>query len=487
MKDEEFNNFLRERADSFELKPSSGSFDAVTRKMKKKNKRRGVFFILPLILVGVLAAAYFYTDNTNTKGSALAEKQEQAQLLPLESEQAANKNSVTANTEQSTSMLSSDEPSTSVNSIPQEKQPETNTVIQSVSSENNSLQQKPFKRVSQPVKSDDEVESAQNNVYKEPLEEVILTNEEQQEITGNESESTITKEQTETVLLVNETEDKDTDAKQEVPDKEEQETINPEEDCKLCNCLNKKWSVRAYANPFRSSYVKSISTLGNRDESAVLPSQQSTYYQEYSQEQFNSGLRLGANFERKLNKHITLGAGVSIANWNIDVTNWKVEYSYDSIFSYTYDSNSQLIVTGYDVKSVGETHDSSVTNYTFTSIQVPVYLGINMVQNKRFGFGVEAGLIASYTSIKEDIKYFQRQSNGTVANFNSATLSQNTYKQFNTNLALGLVADYTLGKCWGIYAAPRLSIPLLTINAGENYANKRPVFLGIEAGVKIKF
>lgn len=62
MKDEEFNDFLRNRAEQFEMKPSSGSFGAVMGKMQKTRKKSMVWVLLPLLFVSAIVG-YTFIEN----------------------------------------------------------------------------------------------------------------------------------------------------------------------------------------------------------------------------------------------------------------------------------------------------------------------------------------------------------------------------------------------------------------------------------------
>lgn len=67
MKDEEFNDFLRDRAEQFEMKPSSGSFGAVMGKMRKKRKKTMLWFLFPMLLVSAVGG-YLFMGQNNPQG-----------------------------------------------------------------------------------------------------------------------------------------------------------------------------------------------------------------------------------------------------------------------------------------------------------------------------------------------------------------------------------------------------------------------------------
>ncbi|MDL5046441.1 hypothetical protein QQ054_10395 [Oscillatoria amoena NRMC-F 0135] len=67
MKEEEFNEFLRQKAEGFEITPSSGSFASVMRKMENKRKKRGLIVWLPLLAAvsaAILTIAIQSNNNT---------------------------------------------------------------------------------------------------------------------------------------------------------------------------------------------------------------------------------------------------------------------------------------------------------------------------------------------------------------------------------------------------------------------------------------
>ena len=61
------------------------------------------------------------------------------------------------------------------------------------------------------------------------------------------------------------------------------------------------------------------------------------------------------------------------------------------------------------------------------------------------------------------------------------------YRGSNINLSAGLMAHYTIGKCWGVYGGPNLGVSLLSIQLKESGISQKPIFLGFETGLRFKF
>jgi hypothetical protein len=477
MKEEEFNDFLRDRADSFELKPSSGSFDAVARKMRKQKKRRGAFFIITLLLLGASATILNYAVNNTTENSGIAQQiiSEENNQKSLETSPQPNK-SVSANADE-------------VNGIATATDAEANNPEGAYNAMR--LREQNSKRIST-ADNGTSVPSDRGATKESKNQEVVLANSE-----INKPETEINNKQPVKETLLAEQEQKTEQKKNGITPAEEKEVSSIEKDRKtketkkdsnnFCNCAEKKWAVKAYVNPFLSSYVSNTS-VGNRGgtENVIDFQQLNSQPQSFTKEQPNNGISWGINFERKLAKKFSLGFGVAYSKWDLDFINWTEEYRRDSIVNYRFDvTTNQYVPVGVSVSNRSDAIDSTVTNVAFQSVQIPVYVSFNVFNKKRFSLDIQTGFTGNYI-YNTTFKRTEKILNTRTPNQNES-IRQYKYRSFNVTYDAGIITNYTIGKCWGIYGGPNIGIPLLPIHETGNNEKRRPLFLSFQAGVRFKF
>ncbi len=482
MKEEEFNDFLRDRADSFELKPSSGSFDAVARKMRKQKKRKGAFFIITLLLLGASATMLYYTINNTTENKSIAQQtsnevnnQKSERTIPQ------TKKSVPANTDKANEKTTA--PNAKMNikngAYNTERLKEQNNKRASTITDNSmgisnggaiterSDNQKAISinaEINKPV-YETEINNKENAEH--PKEEIVLVEQEQK--TEQKENVAILEEEKKVVSI-----EKNKEAKKD--------------SCAFCDCAKKKWAVKAYVNPFLASYV-SNSSLGNRgaDESMIDFQQLNSQPQNFTKEQPNNGVSWGVNFERKLAKKFSLGLGIAYSKWDLDFINWTEQYRRDSVVNYRFDmTTNQYVPIGYSVSNRTDAIDSTVTNVVFQSVQIPVYVNFNVLNKKRFSLDIQTGFTGNFiysTAFKRDEKIL----NTRIPSNQNESIQQYKYRSFNVTYDAGIMANYTIGKCWGVYGGPNIGMPLLPIHAANNDEKRRPLFLGFQAGLRFKF
>lgn len=478
MKDEEFNNFLRERADSFELKPSSGSFEAVQRKMQRKNKRRGIIVFLSL-LAGIIAGAYFLFSNGETQSAA-----------PMVS--AANsstQNETVISDNQNTKTADNGATIDLNNSIVDDNNDNSIDAINSLPTNTEQSQHKST-RYRKENKSQKVINSSSNTIAKE---EETSTESEANDATQNEFVNSDNK------IEGNEGRGQDIAVADSISkvlavvakdiEPENKKRSATDSSLKKCNCADSKWALKAYFNPFTAAYINLVNSKEDVSSSNSMSNLgTSNNVAEYSEE-LNSGWSVGLKAERKLSSKWKLGFGLGYSSWSIDQVTRNVGYSKDSTETYAFDTiSNQNIVTGYSVYSLAVLQDSSRVNVLLRSIQMPVNFGYRLISNKRWQFDLTAGLTATYIVSGKYTDVYSKQFQGSRNSMLESEKVWQSYRRFNMNMAFGFEANYKISNCTSLFAAQTFSTPLFTIqNKNSQAPARRPLFIGVETGVKINF
>ncbi len=483
MKDEEFNNFLRERADSFELKPSSGSFAAVQRKMQHKSKRRGIIIFFSL-LASTLVGAYFIISAEkigNTHSTAIN--------APNQVETESN-GTITQSQAYNAYRNRGDEKA---------YHNQNNTVDNSVAAASvNSLAAIAATPSAQGVKQQKKQQSAPKSVTATTLNTGNSQNEgvldadktEDYSIAENILEATASNNDNNIDNNINEGIETEEDAptqetvitKIDEPNPKNAETTDSI--LKKCNCVDSKWALKAYYNPFTAVYLN----LANKKEDISSSSIATSDVEEYAEE-LKAGWSLGLKAERALNTKWKIGFGIAYNKWSIDQVRWNINYTKDSTETYGFDSlSNQSIVTGYTVYSLPTVKDSTKVNLSLQSIHLPVYANYTFATNKRWQFGVNGGFTASYIVAGKYTELYAKQPPSNRDNLMSSGNTWQTYRRFNVNVALGFAINYKISNCTSVFAEQTISAPLLTIQSkNAQVPARRPLFIGVETGVKINF
>lgn len=469
MKDEEFNNFLRERADSFELKPSSGSFAAVQRKMQYKNKRRRIIVFFSL-LVGTLAGAYFMFLTEKTEGAPPIVV---TTNTPSHYEQ-LNQDPNTAELGNGEGMLN-DKAYDNSNSI----KPSTTVVNQAIRANTSKTKKQYTQNTEKGIDKTKTSSDADNGMT-----DGILATTTNQDIPASD--------------VINTSINKDTEATNNEPIQEtivaKKVDIEPESKkgtsttdstVKRCNCNESKWAVKAYYNPFSVFYLN----LADKKEDQIINSRITVSDVEEYSEELNSGWSAGLKAERKLSTKWKLGFGVAYNKWSIDQVRRNINYSKDSVENYAFDPiSNQNIVTGYTVYSLPNVNYSARANISLQSIQLPIYANYTFATKKRWQFDINGGFTTSYLVAGKYTEVYSTQSQIGRNNFQNNTSILQTYRRLNVNMALGLTINYKISNCTSMYVGQTFSAPLFTIrNKNTQLPARPPLFMGIETGIKINF
>lgn len=488
MKEEEFNDFLRNRADSFELKPSSGSFDEVARKLSKKKKRRGIiFFILPLVLLAGISTGYYLSDvdgsnitAVNNNKNVVAEKQ------PTISTPLSSNPSITANVEENNEVNVIDNGDLQIASSVQQ-----NRDIQTTSSvTSNSKQKKVMPVAGKNFVVDKTVSTKYTDAKTENFGEEANTDNKEGNTTPTINSDVTTNNATNNIVKAETiTEDNKVTACS-TSSEAKKELLNPVikpglDDCHFCGCLAKRWTLRAFYNPFGMSYFKdNISATGNEDESisaSIPPRTPFTYEREFMSENLKGKANFGINLEYRLTKRLRIGAGIGFSRWRSEIGEWTVIYNKNIVNVYSVDTPSNIVGTE-EVFNKFIKDSSSYTN-DVSSIQIPLYFNLSLLQKPRFSLDARIGVVANYIQNVTTLATPKPLVRAT----NTAAKYKEYYRNFNVNFSTGIFANYTIGKCWGIYAGPRFGAAITSIHNNENFEYSRPYNWGIETGIKIKF
>jgi hypothetical protein len=481
MKEEEFNEFLRQKAEGFEITPSSGSFASVMRKMENKRKKRGLVIWLPLLVAvttGILAITVQSSNNipatpvyNNTAASTPQQStttdKKQGDVNIVDNTIGSQPAGTTATTMAGDNFAGSQSRTpqhTTHSSIKtpeftetpaKEKQPDVSTVYSEV------IDDKKQNLVTAIDSSETVI--AQNDIIIPPTET----------IEDNKS--------TELVELV------------ETPDPSTQ-SIKPEKKSKGCNC-GQKWAVSAFYSPFAADYYKSFTKSEIANEPAPPANSISTSnYQRYSYEKgytYANGFETGAKANYRFTEHFGLSAGVSFSKRTATGFSRITAIENDSVEDTYYDpSTNQPYTLVRNVYQGEKIVDESYTT-TLQSIKLPVALTYS-AQKNRWGFDAEIGgsvdyLFSAKTETKNYIKPAQFNLTTAAENETVSTEPTNNYRKWNIMASVAAFITYKPGKCWGIYIGPRAAAALRPIN--NNTANgvqkELPLFLGFETGLKI--
>lgn len=494
MKEEEFNDFLRNRADSFELKPSSGSFDEVARKLNRKKKRRGViFFILPLILLAGISVGYYFTtpaDNAPQLSQNNGTTTPTVNNNPVKSAKPSIDASIEGENENAEKLTEQTPLVNTTQSIN-----ENATLSQSVNSKpaNNYQAKKTTSTTMQKKKEVVKASVTATGSFIETETPIINKQEKTSEDVDNTNAIEKQNEAFETVKKKDQTETNSSNtaaivekATNDVPDPALDITPNGE-DCALCGCLTKKWAVRAYYNPFRMNYYNgnfNVDSEAGSSSISAMPGQPFSYTKDFTREKLQGKFNLGVNLEYRLTKRLSIGSGIGFSKWSSEIGMWTVEYSKDIVNVYTLDSFGNYNITGQEERYSESVKDSNSYTNNVTSIQVPLYFTLSVLKKKRFSLDANMGIVANYIQNITTIKDFKQPTRVTL---NSAAQPQDFYKALNVNLSAGIFANYTIGKCWGVYAGPRLGLAVTGIHKNNSFENSKPYNWGLETGIKLNF
>jgi hypothetical protein len=483
MKNEEFNEFLKNRADGFEMKPSSGSFDAMLNKLNKKSKRKRVAIwssLLAACVAGILCFSLFNTTNTTNTDNTIAgntnntpnRQKTDAGIQNEESikntEQKKDINSTTAATQADNKITNSPAQKTK-NTV--NKGSETSATIVTTPPATNKQDIEPTVDVTKLLDAD--LQNAQS-----PL-QTIADNE---SVDGETPVANIEALDTLPGLLAT-----DDDAQN---DKSKNKTIQ-------CNC-DSKWALQAYYNPFASSYYRShdedISSYSLKKYN-TFGQGGTTQAQSYSlTENPRSGFEVGLRVARKIGKHVSLVSGLGYNSWKIKIVETSETNNVDSIENYGIDPVTNQPRTYFVASFHEELYKQTTTTITYNSIQLPVFA---QYQHNIGNWGIlaQAGVSLGYTfgAVKNESTYVRSDtaSNATPFVNSSADVSsvadETGYRAFNLNLSSSIAVSYKLSKCIDVYAGPRIAASMLSYNQKGNNTEKLkyPAFLGIETGIKL--
>lgn len=474
MKDEEFNNFLRERADSFELKPSSSSFDAVLGKMKKKNKRKGVYIFITLFVGVVSGIILMYGPSQHENTIAVAEPQATTtpnaaanQAQEGQTNNAANNTSATANAP--VAQQSNNKPS------PQQAVVNTPAV-----ETKNTTPQTPK---SEPIFPKELLSGTNNGGAGIETENKL----------DNSSETTDAPQQVETTFANADEEEKAEESEEKpLPAQVQQELDgnrkvakdNQYTDSQTCNCNDKKWVVKAHYSPFTAFYTSTF--VSRRDESNSL-SPSVIQINNFSEEP-KGGWAIGAKAERRLSNRWAIGFGLGYSKLTTEQYQWRIQQYDNYIPNYTYDSATNTYInTGVSISTTKTLTDSVSTRVTLQSLQLPIYARYAFACKNRWQFDLQAGVTATYTyAVSFNELYRAPQAfigmSADIANY------EENYQKFNAVVGLGLGINYKYTNRIGFYATQNFSMPIYTIHSNAATMPKhRLLFMGFETGVRFSF
>lgn len=470
MKEEEFNEFLRQKAEGFEITPSSGSFASVMRKMENKRKKRGLIIWLPLLAAvsaGILAIAI---QSNNTPLTPATDNT--ATATPQQPVTADKKQSVTTaeNSEGSQQTVTNNSFAGS-----QEVTPTKNT-------RNNS------------IKTPDITETPANNtkdeistVYAEVVEDTKQT-----PATVVDSNETVIA-QSDIIPPSEIAEDDNTTEHTEMPDPKTQ-NIKPEKKGKGCNC-KEKWAVSVFYNPFAADYYR-VTSKSEPTSNTNAPSNNisTSNYQRYSYEHdysYANGFDVGTRANYKFTSNFGVSAGISFSKREITGYSKITAIENDSVEDIYYDPATNQPYTLYRNVYEGEKIVDEAYTTTLQSIRIPIAFTYSAEKNK-WGFDAEIGgsldyLFSAKTETKDYIKPAQFNLTTSAENETVSTEPTSNYRKWNIMASIAGFVTYKPGKCWGIYLGPRATAALRPINnnSSNGVQKELPLFFGFETGLKI--
>lgn len=471
MKEEEFNEFLRQKAEGFEITPSSGSFASVMRKMENKRKKRGLIIWIPLlaaVTAGILAItiqssnnipatpAYDNTAATTPQQSVTTDKK-QGDVNVTDNATGNQPAGTTATTMAENSFTSSQSHTPQHATHPSIKTPE--------------FTETPTKEKQPDV----------STVYSE-----VIDDKKQNPATAIDSSETIVAQNN---IIIPPAE------LGETPDPAKQ-TIKPEDKNKNkgCNC-GQKWAVSAYYMPFAADYYKSP-TKSELADAPTSPgnSINTSNYQRYSYEKgytYANGFEAGAKANYRFTEHFGLSAGVSYSKRNVTGFSRITAIENDSVEDIYYDPSTNQPYTLYRNVSQGEKIVDETYTTTLQSIKLPIALTYT-AQKNRWGFDAEFGgsfdyLFSAQTETKDYIQPSQFNLTTAAENETVTTAPTNNYRKWNIMASIAGFVTYKPSKCWGIYFGPRATAALRPINnnTSNGVQKELPLFFGLETGLKI--
>lgn len=477
MKEEEFNEFLRQKAEGFEITPSSGSFASVMRKMENKRKKRGLIIWLPLLAAvsaGILAIA-IQSNNTPlapaTDNTAVATPQQ-----PVTADKKQNSTTTAENTTGNQQAITSSTTST-------DKSFAGSQLVTPKNTRNTT------------IKTPDITETPANNkkdevsaIYTEVVEDTKQT----PAIVVDSSKTVIAQSDAipPTEIVANEK----TNELAEMPDPKTQ-NIKPEKKGKGCNC-GEKWAISAYYNPFAADYYRTISKTEPTSSNTITPSNSisTSNYQRYSYEHdysYANGFDVGTRANYKFTSHFGVSAGISYSKRDITGYSKITAIENDSVEDIYYDPTTNQPYTLYRNVYEGEKIVDEAYTTTLQSIKIPVAFTYSAQKNK-WGFDAEIGgsldyLFSAKTETKDYIKPAQFNLTTSAENENVSTAPTSNYRKWNIMASIAGFVTYKPGKCWGIYLGPRATAALRPINnnSSNGVQKELPLFLGFETGLKI--
>ncbi len=488
MKDEEFNNFLRERADSFELKPSSGSFGAVQRKMQRSNKRRRVIILFSL-LVSTFVSGYFIFSTQNISSTMPTTVSNTSGQQPaISTEQNPINNVASSDVE-----ITEKQQNTLANAGINNKQ-NTATATQTANSQNKKQQTKHKGASTSTITLGSETQNKNNrsetkdngNTNAEQVSPIAKGTEEALEANNKDKKDDVADVATNDIKEAESKPVNETLMVKEI-EPENKKGTTTDSTSKKCNCTDSKWAVKAYYNPFTAVYLNN--RVQNNDVAISSNSIAASEVDEYTEE-LNGGWALGLKAERALNAKWTIGFGIRYSSFSLNQEIKRVSYTKDSTETYGFDpSTNQSIVTGYTVYSMPDTKDSTKVNVSLKSLQLPVYANYTFAANKRWQFGITGGFTASYIVAGKYTEVYAKQTSANTRD--NLVYSDNlwqTYRRFNVNLNIGFDINYNISNCMALYANPTFGTSVFSLQSKNSQVPaRRPLFMGVETGVRIKF
>lgn len=477
MKEEEFNEFLRQKAEGFEITPSSGSFASVMRKMENKRKKRGLIVWLPLLAAvsaGILTIA-IQSNNNTPLAPAYNNTAVTIPQPPITADKKQSNTTTAENTTGSQYTITNNTASTD----------KSFAGSQQVTPKN--VRNTTIKTLDNTKTSTDDKKDEVSTIYTEVVDDTKQT---PAKVVDS---SQIVIAQNDVIAPSEIVEDEKTTEFVEMPDPKTQ-NIKPEKKGKGCNC-GEKWTISAFYNPFAADYYRTVSksepTTNTVTQSNNISSSNFQKYSYASDYTYANGFDIGTRANYKFTSNFGVSAGISYSKRAITGYSKITAIENDSVEDTYYDpATNQPYTLVRNVFQGEKIVDESYTT-TLQSIKLPVALTYT-VQKNRWGFDAEIGgsldyLFSAKTETKNHIKPAQFNLTTSAENETVTTAETKNYRTWNIMASVAGFVTYKPGKCWGIYIGPRATAALRPVNNNTNNGLQKelPLFLGLETGLKI--
>jgi len=484
MKDEEFNNLLKQHADSFEQMPSSGSFDNVLRKMqhtqRKKRRKALVWLFAGLVALG---SGTIYFISAPGKENIVHRKPGKEQIATPTAPLAGSKNQT------------DDKPSIEVEQEAIENEPKAIASLAAQSTENeitvippNNNEGKDKSSESYPPASRQEVTVLSSDSSEKPAVSLPIEDKNTPAIAKDEEE----KKEDVVILPVVDS----LAVAQDKQDKNDNSTVR--KPSKNHN-VKGRWALAAFYNPYKPvGIVRKEQPVANNDYNYVsnepfvsvvpgsitnLSTKTKGSYRVISGKGSEAlpGFSFGLKGIRKLSDHWNLSVGLNYGRWDFMGETWEITEYADSLQVEVYDNTAQRWST-VDEYREGE-RKTVVGSYStiLHNLQLPVEIGYTL-RKGRFDFSINSGLIFNYTYKATSVELY-----GNNAAFKASNTDGSGIRRVNLLAALGLNIGYNISERWGVFAGPQASGNLFSVYQGPYAIKLAPLFFGWQTGVKINF